>query len=111
MSNAVKWVDVCAESELGEEDVKQFDHAGGMYAIYRTPSGLYASDGLCTHEYALLSDGLVMGDIIECPLGKLDVETCDRCGTSCGRGRSTRCLRPPLIRSPPKLAIRTNHMA
>ena len=68
MSNAVKWVDVCAESELGEEDVKQFDHAGGMYAIYRTPSGLYASDGLCTHEYALLSDGLVLGDIIECPL-------------------------------------------
>jgi 3-phenylpropionate/trans-cinnamate dioxygenase ferredoxin subunit len=68
MGSAVKWVDVCADSELGEEDVRQFDHAGGMYAIYRTPSGLYASDGLCTHEYALLSDGLVIGEIIECPL-------------------------------------------
>jgi 3-phenylpropionate/trans-cinnamate dioxygenase ferredoxin component len=77
MSGGVTWVDVCAEAELGDEDVRQFDHAGGMYAVYRTPSGVYASDNLCTHEYALLSDGLVIGEVIECPLhqGRFHIPT------------------------------------
>ena len=36
---------------------------------------VYASDGLCTHEHVHLSDGLVMGHVIECPKhnGRFDV--------------------------------------
>ncbi len=77
MCGAATWIDVCAEGELGEEDVIGIEHAGALYAVYRTPSGLYATDGLCTHECALLADGLVMGDIIECPLhqGRFHIPT------------------------------------
>ena len=32
-----------------------------------TPSGFYATDGICTHENACLPDGMVLGEIIECP--------------------------------------------
>jgi 3-phenylpropionate/trans-cinnamate dioxygenase ferredoxin component len=63
----VKWHAVCDVGAIPEEDVLQFVHEGKNYAIYHTTSGFYATDGLCTHEDELLSDGLVLGEIIECP--------------------------------------------
>jgi 3-phenylpropionate/trans-cinnamate dioxygenase ferredoxin subunit len=63
-----EWVKACAEGDIDEEDVIRFDHAGHVYAIYRSPDDEYfATDGLCTHEKIDLSNGLVMDDIIECP--------------------------------------------
>lgn len=62
------WVEVCAAKEIDEEDVVRFDHEGRTFAVYRSPDDEYfATDGLCTHEQIHLADGLVMGDIIECP--------------------------------------------
>lgn len=68
MSDADLWVEACQVDEIDEEDVIQFDHAGQTFAIYRSPDDTFhATDGLCTHERAYLADGLVMGDLIECP--------------------------------------------
>ena len=62
------WVRACAVDDIDEEDVLRFDHGGKTFAIYRSPTDeFYATDGLCTHEKVHLADGLVMGDIIECP--------------------------------------------
>jgi Na(+)-translocating NADH:ubiquinone oxidoreductase F subunit len=62
------WVDVCANSDLCHLDIARFDHGLKTYAVYRTDDGkLYATDGLCTHGNTHLSDGLVLGDMIECP--------------------------------------------
>ena len=62
------WVEACAVDDVDEEDVIRFDHAGRVFAIYRSPGNEYfATDGICTHEHALLADGLVMDEIIECP--------------------------------------------
>ncbi len=72
------WVDACAADDIDEEDVIRFDHAGRTFAIYRTEGDSYfATDGLCTHEKVHLADGLVMGNIIECPKhnGRFDVRT------------------------------------
>ena len=65
--DGVAWQPVCEIDEITEEDVLQFEHGGQVYAIYHTPSGFYATDGLCTHEDEPLADGLVLGEIIECP--------------------------------------------
>jgi 3-phenylpropionate/trans-cinnamate dioxygenase ferredoxin subunit len=63
-----EWVEVCAADDIEEEDVIPFDHGGRTYALYRSPDDEYfATDGVCTHEHAFLSDGLVMDDIVECP--------------------------------------------
>ena len=62
------WLRVCEAGEIDEEDVVRFDHDGKTYAVYYTASGYYATDGICTHEEAHLADGLVIDDIIECPL-------------------------------------------
>jgi len=63
-----RWHLVCDADEIDEEDVLRFDHDGNTYAVYNTPKGYFATDGNCTHEEAHLADGLVIGDIIECPL-------------------------------------------
>jgi 3-phenylpropionate/trans-cinnamate dioxygenase ferredoxin subunit len=65
---SAEWVAACAAEDIDEEDVIRFDHGGWVFAIYRSPDSQYfATDGICTHEHALLADGLVMDEIIECP--------------------------------------------
>jgi Na+-transporting NADH:ubiquinone oxidoreductase subunit F len=62
------WIVVCAGDRLHKEDVIRFDHDNKTYAIYRTADDkVYATDGLCTHARAQLADGLVTGNLIECP--------------------------------------------
>jgi 3-phenylpropionate/trans-cinnamate dioxygenase ferredoxin subunit len=62
------WTEACAADEIDAEDVVRFDHDGRVFAIYRSADDEYfATDGICTHEHAILADGLVMDEIIECP--------------------------------------------
>ncbi|MCZ8519421.1 MULTISPECIES: MocE family 2Fe-2S type ferredoxin [Paenibacillus] len=73
-----QWVEACAAEEIEVEDVIRFDYGDRTFAIYRTDnSKYYASDGLCTHEPVHLADGLVMGNVIECPKhnGRFDIPT------------------------------------
>lgn len=73
----INWQAVCNVDEIAAEDVAQFEHGEKIYAIYHTPSGFYATDGLCTHEDEFLADGLVLGEIIECPRhqGRFEIPT------------------------------------
>ena len=62
------WVEACAVEDIEPEDVIEVDCGGRTFAIYRSPQDTFhATDPLCTHERANLADGLVQGDIIECP--------------------------------------------
>jgi 3-phenylpropionate/trans-cinnamate dioxygenase ferredoxin component len=62
------WLLACDADDVDEEDVIAVTLGGRSLAIYRSPQDTYhATDGICTHERAELADGLVMGDIIECP--------------------------------------------
>ncbi len=71
------WHLVCRTDEIDEEDLVRFDHDGKTFAVYNTATGFYATDGMCTHEAQHLEDGLVMDDIIECPLhqGRFHIPT------------------------------------
>jgi 3-phenylpropionate/trans-cinnamate dioxygenase ferredoxin subunit len=73
-----EWIEACDVDDIEEEDVIRFDHGDRTFAIYRTEKGdFYASDGYCTHERFHLSNGLVMGSVIECPKhnGRFDIPT------------------------------------
>ncbi len=62
------WLQACAVDDVDVEDVVRFDHGELTFAIIRSPDGhFHATDGLCSHERAHLADGLVIGEIIECP--------------------------------------------
>ena len=72
------WVDVCPVEDIEEQDVIRVDHGSRTLAIYRLKGDrFYATDGLCTHEYAYLADGLVIDGVVECPLhnGRFDIAT------------------------------------
>ncbi|MFC4598094.1 MULTISPECIES: MocE family 2Fe-2S type ferredoxin [Cohnella] len=73
-----QWIEACGAEDIEEEDVIRFDHAERTFAIYRDDKGgYYATDGYCTHEKFHLSNGLVMGSVIECPKhnGRFDIAT------------------------------------
>lgn len=62
------WIDACSTDDIEEEDVIRFDHDARIYAIYHGVDGaFYCTAGVCTHEHAHLSEGLVMDFEIECP--------------------------------------------
>lgn len=72
------WIEACGAEDIEPEDVRAFNHGHETYAIYRTEDGkFFATDGLCTHEQVDLADGLVMGNVIECPMhnGRFDFTT------------------------------------
>ncbi len=71
------WVRVAARSDLAAGEVIGVEVAGHSIAIYDSDAGLYATDNICTHAYARLSDGWLDGTAIECPLhaARFDIRT------------------------------------
>ena len=69
------WVRIGPLADIEEEDVVGFNHGDRSYAVYRVAGKVYATDGLCSHEQALLCEGLVIGHVIECPMhnGRFDI--------------------------------------
>lgn len=62
------FIDVCEAEALPRADAIRFDHGRKTYAIYRDDAGkLYATEGICTHGNTHLADGLVIGNLVECP--------------------------------------------
>lgn len=77
MSRVFQWILACDVDDIEEEDVLRFDYAGAVFAIYKISDGIFATEGSCTHERALLSDGFVIDNVIECPLhqGRFDIRS------------------------------------
>jgi 3-phenylpropionate/trans-cinnamate dioxygenase ferredoxin subunit len=50
----LSWHFVCTPDEIEEEDVIPFEVKGTPYAVYRTKSGYYTTEGNCPHEQARL---------------------------------------------------------
>jgi NAD(P)H-dependent nitrite reductase small subunit len=64
----MSWHDVAPE-EAFEEDVPKVVQVGDdRVAVFRLDDGFYAISDICTHEFALLSEGFCEDGKIECPL-------------------------------------------
>ena len=77
MSGDEGWVKAASRGDVSEGDIKGVVIAGREIAIYDLGGEIYATDDICTHAYARLSDGWLDRDEIECPLhaGRFDVKT------------------------------------
>jgi naphthalene 1,2-dioxygenase system ferredoxin subunit len=62
------WVRAAARSDLAESEVIGVEVAGHSIALYDADGKVFATDNICTHAYACLSDGWLDGEVIECPL-------------------------------------------
>jgi naphthalene 1,2-dioxygenase system ferredoxin subunit len=72
-----KWIDAMARDDVPEGDVIGIRVAGKEIAVYDVEGEVFATDNLCTHGAARMSDGFLEGREIECPLhqGRFDVCT------------------------------------
>lgn len=77
MSTDGTWHAAAAVGELQEGEPLGLEIAGHHIALYRLGEHYYATGNVCTHASALLSDGVLDGCEIECPLhmGRFDIRT------------------------------------
>ena len=75
---AETWVRAAAAADVAENGVIAVRVGDRDIALYHLPGGEYrATDNICSHEFAELSDGWLEDGEIECPLhaARFDVRT------------------------------------
>lgn len=76
-ANETGWIRAAARRDLASGEVIGVEVGGRSIAIYDSDGQLFATDNICTHAYACLSDGWLDGGTIECPLhaARFDIRT------------------------------------
>jgi naphthalene 1,2-dioxygenase system ferredoxin subunit len=71
------WVTMASVAEVAPGDIAEAKVGDTSIAIYNVDGTFYATSNVCTHAFALLSDGWLDGEEVECPLhaGRYDVTT------------------------------------
>lgn len=72
----MRWIKVCDENSLEDGNLVGFDYADNndnkkkKLLIVKIHGTIYATDGICTHEYAELSNGFLNEEekTVTCPL-------------------------------------------
>ena len=74
---AENWVKAADRSALNDGEVIGVIVNGREIALYETDGEIFATDDICTHAYAKLSDGWMEKGEIECPLhaGRFEIKT------------------------------------
>ena len=63
--------------DFEDEDIEQVKVGPLAIAVYRAKGEFHATQDLCTHESAYLSDGVLIDCVVECPFhqGRFDVRS------------------------------------
>jgi len=71
------WLEVAKIADLVEGEPFACAAAGNNVALYLIDGAVFATSNICSHAYALLSDGLIEDGAIECPLhnARFDIRT------------------------------------
>jgi len=77
MNDAQHWTTVAKRGDLPNGKIKGVTVGKQSVALYNLEGEIFATDNVCSHAYAQLSDGYLDGDMIVCPLhaGCFDVRT------------------------------------
>lgn len=71
------WVGLCRADELVSEAMEAFEIGSRRIVLYLVEGNVYATDNVCSHAFALLTDGWLEDGLVECPLhgAQFDVTT------------------------------------
>ncbi len=77
MTATESWIALCRLDELEGDGMFPFEVGEQRVAIYQLAGKIYATDNVCSHAFALLTDGWLDGNLVECPLhgAQFDVAT------------------------------------
>lgn len=62
------WTEVAKVGEIPDGQCKDVMVNDKLVAIINLKGAFHAIDNICTHEYAELCDGMIIGDRIKCPM-------------------------------------------
>jgi nitrite reductase/ring-hydroxylating ferredoxin subunit len=70
-----KWQKVAKASAVSKGEMAGASVGEIELAVYNVDGKFFATDNICTHEFALLTDGTLEGALVVCPYhqGKFDV--------------------------------------
>ncbi len=73
----MNWTRIASTGQLEDDEALGVVVDGRKIALYRSNGEFFATDDVCTHAYALLSDGFLEDGCIECPLhqARFDIRT------------------------------------
>ena len=68
MNNLSEWIKACSLQKLGIGELLGFDHVDKKILLTNFNGKIYATDRICTHAEADLSNGVLTEEGITCPL-------------------------------------------
>ena len=76
---------VAKAADMIDGDMRCVAVGGKQIALYNVGGTFYATDAICTHGHALLTDGYIEGDKVECPMhgGSYEIATGKPAGEPC----------------------------
>ena len=77
MSDAANWVRVASAQDVPPGEMLAVQAGGRQVAVFHLEDdSWHATDNVCTHAFALLTDGWLDGTVIECPLHAARFDVC-----------------------------------
>ncbi len=72
-----QWVALIGADDLPPGEMVGLEIGEARIVLYNVDGTYFATDNICTHAFALLSDGWLEDGVIECPLhaGRFDVRS------------------------------------
>ena len=64
----MEWIRIAAVGQVEEDASLALDVQGKKLALHHSEGEYFVTDNICTHQYALLSDGYLEDGCVECPL-------------------------------------------
>jgi 3-phenylpropionate/trans-cinnamate dioxygenase ferredoxin subunit len=73
----MNWIKIATVDQIDEDESLAVELDGKQLAVHHTEGEFFVTDNICSHQYALLSDGFLEDGCIECPLhqAKFDLRT------------------------------------
>lgn len=73
----MNWTRIASTGQLQDDEALPIVVGERKIALYRWAGEFFATDNVCTHAFALLSDGFLEDGCIECPLhqARFDLRT------------------------------------
>jgi len=71
------WIEIDNAGTLQNDEAMPLSLGNLQLAVFRSDDEYFVTDNVCTHQYALLSDGYLEDGCIECPLhqARFDIRT------------------------------------
>lgn len=73
----MSWISVCQQDDITEDEPKAIEVEGKKIGVFFIDDNYFAIENVCPHAFALLTEGFIEDQTVECPLHEaiFDIQT------------------------------------